>query len=53
MAQLIYIAIASLDGYIADASGNFDWAMPDEEVHSFVNDLDDAMAPRTGGACAR
>jgi len=40
LAQLIYMAIASLDGYIADASGNFDWAAPDEEVHSFVNDLE-------------
>ena len=39
MAKLIYMAIASLDGYIADESGNFDWAAPDEEVHTFVNDL--------------
>ena len=39
MAKLIYSAIASLDGYIADEDGNFDWAMPDEEVHAFVNDL--------------
>jgi dihydrofolate reductase len=36
--KLIYSAIASLDGYIADAAGNFDWAEPDEEVHRFVND---------------
>ena len=40
MARLIYSAIASLDGYIADADGVFDWAAPDEEVHSFLNDLD-------------
>jgi dihydrofolate reductase len=40
MANLSYSAIASLDGYIADASGNFDWAAPDEEVHAFVNDLE-------------
>ena len=40
MAKLIYSAIASLDGYIADEDGNFDWAAPDEEVHSFVNDLE-------------
>lgn len=40
MARLIYSAIASLDGYVADESGNFDWAAPDEEVHSFVNDLE-------------
>ncbi len=39
MSRLIYAAIASLDGYIADAEGNFDWAAPDEEVHAFVNDL--------------
>jgi dihydrofolate reductase len=40
MARLIYSAIASLDGYIADEDGNFDWAAPDEEVHAFVNDLE-------------
>ncbi len=40
MGNLIYAAIASLDGYVADASGNFDWAAPDEEVHAFVNDLE-------------
>ena len=40
MANLIYSAIASLDGYIADENGNFDWAAPDEEVHAFVNDLE-------------
>jgi len=39
VAKLIYSLTASLDGYIADADGNFDWAEPDEEVHSFVNDL--------------
>ena len=38
MAKLIYSAIASLDGYIEDQTGNFDWAAPDEEVHRFVND---------------
>jgi dihydrofolate reductase len=40
MAALIYSAIASLDGYIADANGNFDWAAPDAEVHAFINDLE-------------
>jgi dihydrofolate reductase len=40
MAKLIYSAITSLDGYIADATGNFDWAAPDEEVQTFVNDLE-------------
>jgi dihydrofolate reductase len=39
MAKLIYSAIASLDGYIEDAEGMFDWAAPDDEVHAFVNDL--------------
>jgi dihydrofolate reductase len=38
--KLIYSAIMSLDGYVADEGGNFDWAAPDEEVHSFVNDLE-------------
>lgn len=40
MAKLIYSAITSLDGYIEDKNGGFDWAMPDEEVHSAANDLD-------------
>ena len=40
MAKLIYLMIASLDGYAADEDGNFDWAVPDEEVHAFINDLD-------------
>jgi dihydrofolate reductase len=40
VARLIYSAITSLDGYIADADGNFDWAAPDVEVHAFVNDLE-------------
>jgi dihydrofolate reductase len=39
MANLIYYAISSLDGYIEDADGKFDWAAPDDEVHAFVNDL--------------
>ena len=40
MARLIYSAIASLDGYVEDGQGRFDWAEPDEEVFSFVNDLE-------------
>jgi dihydrofolate reductase len=40
MANLIYSAIASLDGYVEDEQGKFDWAAPDEEVHAFVNDLE-------------
>jgi dihydrofolate reductase len=39
VAKLIYMTIASLDGYVADEGGKFDWAVPDEEVHAFVNDL--------------
>ena len=40
MARLIYAALASLDGFVADEDGDFGWAAPDEEVHSFVNDLE-------------
>jgi dihydrofolate reductase len=40
MAKLIYSVMTSLDGYVADEAGNFDWAAPDEEVHAFVNDLE-------------
>ena len=39
VAELIYCAIASLDGYIADEDGRWDWSVPDAEVHAFVNDL--------------
>ena len=42
MAKLIYSAITSLDGYIEDSTGKFDWAVPDEEVHRFANDLERA-----------
>ena len=44
MAKLIYSAITSLDGYVADEDGNFDWAVPDEEVHTFINDLQRPVA---------
>ena len=40
MAILTYVAIASLDGYVEDEQGRFDWVTPDEEVHAFVNDLE-------------
>jgi dihydrofolate reductase len=40
MAKLIYTAIASLDGFTEDASGGFEWAAPDEQVHAYVNDLE-------------
>jgi dihydrofolate reductase len=39
MAKLIYSGIMSLDGYIADRDGKFDWSVPDEEVHTVINDL--------------
>jgi dihydrofolate reductase len=40
MAKLIYSAIASLDGYVEDEQGRFEWAAPDDEVHAFVNELE-------------
>ena len=40
MSKLSYAAIASLDGYVEDQTGNFDWAAPDAQVHQFVNDLE-------------
>ena len=43
MALLHFTAICSLDGYVADEEGNFDWSEPDEEVHAFCNDLDRAV----------
>jgi dihydrofolate reductase len=43
MGRLVYTGITSLDGYIADESGSFDWSMPDEEVHSFINDQERAF----------
>lgn len=43
MAKLIFTAITSLDGYIADAGDNFDWARPDREVSRFINDLEAPM----------
>jgi dihydrofolate reductase len=44
MAKLIYTAITSLDGYVEDTDGKFEWAAPDEEVHAFVNDLERPIA---------
>jgi dihydrofolate reductase len=37
---LIYVAITSLDGFVADVGGDFDWAAPDDEVLGFVNELE-------------
>jgi len=49
MARLIYSAISSLDGYIEDMEGKFDWAAPDEEVHRFINDLERAASTHLYG----
>ncbi|MFJ6416771.1 dihydrofolate reductase family protein [Paeniglutamicibacter sp. NPDC091659] len=49
MAKLIYTAITSLDGYVADAEGNFDWSMPDAEVHAFINDLERGIGTQLMG----
>ncbi|HLU30281.1 MAG TPA: dihydrofolate reductase family protein, partial [Acidimicrobiia bacterium] len=40
MAKLIYTAITSLDGFIEDESGGFEWSIPDPEIHSFINELE-------------
>jgi dihydrofolate reductase len=44
MGRLVYSAITSLDGFVADEDGTFDWAAPDEEVHRFVNDQERPVA---------
>ena len=49
MARLIYSMFMSLDGYIADRNGGFDWAEPDEEVHTFVNQLGPPAPSQSGG----
>ncbi|MEQ1787520.1 MAG: dihydrofolate reductase family protein, partial [Acidimicrobiales bacterium] len=49
MGQLVYSALTSLDGYIEDAAGRFDWAMPDAEVHAFVNDLETTISTQLLG----
>ena len=46
MAQLIYSAIASADGYVEDAAGSFDWAAPGEDLLCFVNDLERPVGTR-------
>lgn len=44
MAKLVYTSIMSLDGYIEDEHGRFEWAVPDDEVHAFINDLERCSA---------
>ncbi len=40
MGRLVYAVIASLDGFVNDESGGFEWAAPAEDVHRFVNELE-------------
>ena len=40
MGRLVYAGIGSLDGFIADTEGNFEWSAPDEEVHAYINEWD-------------
>ena len=49
MGQLVYASIGSLDGFIADAQGEFEWSAPGEEVHSFINERDRAVAAELYG----
>jgi len=49
MGQLVYTGIGSLDGFTADAHGEFDWSAPSEEVHSFINERDRAVAAELYG----
>ncbi len=49
MAKLIYTALTSLDGYITDRDGRFDWAMPDDEVHAFANGLEEGVGTHLYG----
>jgi hypothetical protein len=54
MGKLIYSVITSLDGYVADEDGNFDWAAPDEEVHTLSMILSGTSAHTcTGDGCTR
>jgi dihydrofolate reductase len=49
VAKLIYSAICSIDGYIADDEGNFDWAFPGEEVHAFINETERSVGTNLYG----
>ena len=49
MASLIYGSLVSLDGCVADESGKFDWAVPDEEVHAFINELERSIGTHLYG----
>lgn len=39
MGKLIYAINISLDGFMEDSSGSFDWSVPSVEVHEFYNDM--------------
>lgn len=43
LGRLTYTALCSLDGYIEDAGGGFEWGAPDAEVHAFVNERERAV----------
>lgn len=49
MGKLVYAALTSLDGFIEDEQGAFDWAVPDAEVHGFVNDLEASIRTHVYG----
>ncbi len=49
MAKLIYSMIQSLDGYIEDAQGRFGWGAPDDEVHSYINELTSSLGTHLYG----
>jgi dihydrofolate reductase len=44
MQKLVYSSITSLDGFVADEHGRFDWSVPDAEVHAFINDRERLVA---------
>lgn len=49
MGRLLYSVIASLDGYLADENGTFDWAAPGEEAHAFINDRERSVGTHLFG----
>lgn len=44
MGRLVYAGIGSLDGYVADAEGDFTWSAPDAEVHTYLNERDRSVS---------
>lgn len=49
MVRLVYSGLTSLDGYVNDSYGNFDWATPNDEVHQLANDLDRKIGTHVNG----